>query len=251
MGNTEEKREAFFRELEWPLDVLADSGLEFALKYKKKIYKRLMGYLDTAISENDLMVKVLSDYEVFCAFFIRMQITNPSTGVERVGAMYPSPAQSRLVELIENHKTVFALFSRQSGKSTTLSSYAIYYALRHSNAMLNLMATTEDQLEVMTDVYNFLHDIDYIRENFVGGTKSTLNKTKIKFGMNGSRINAKNLGGPQSNASNFKRGMRGTCFVDEWTLLKDTVIKEILQPLQANAYSKVRLIYTGTPKTGV
>ena len=242
------KRKIFMKRLLWPIKVLEDTPFSEALQHRIEIYNRLIRYMKLPDqSEAEFLERVCNDFDVFCAFFISLPIVKKSTGEDFMGAMYPSIAQSRMVQLIEKNRTVYIVVNRQSGKSRMMSAYALYKSIRKPNSTINLLAPTKQQLQIMRDVKGYCDSIDFIRHRFVLDEKSggKLSNEHIVFGFNGSQINSMNLG--QAQKGDYKRGLRGDCIVDEVFIVDSDVMENLIAPLQSSAYADVKLIFTGTP----
>jgi len=236
----------FMEELRWPITVAKESSREFAYQEMLKIYNRANFYMNHSKNEKELMLKVFNDYEVFCIFFRRLNLSDIDGNIQ-LASMYPTPAQSKITEMISEYDTIYGMFSRQSGKTEWASTYGPFQAIRSEGYMLNLLAPTERQLIVMKNTHDFLSGNEYLRENFVMPNKGgELNKESITFGRNKSRISSMTLS--QAHSGDTKRGISGHCIIDEFPLLDKKTIDDLIEPIQSNARIKVKIIYVGTPK---
>lgn len=211
-------------------------------KSNKVIFERLLVYLKESKDENEFYARLLQDYACFCAWLI--------DGKDE--PFIPAPWQLSATERFVKFDRMFLLNCRRAGKSSWASSVIVWDMCRRENANHLIFAPTKQQLLVMDDVYKVINNSDFILANFVkGGNVETNRKQKVAF-INGSSVEAFNIGiGGENKKGDYLRGMGGNViWIDEIGLVDEAVRKEVINPIIRDAYGEnsKKMVMFGTPK---
>jgi len=169
----------------------------------------------------------------FCKFWIR-------DGLESIGVMKLHNYQKVfLIDCIEN-KRIAALWSRQIGKSTSISMYCLYMALTRSNFKIVIIAPTQRQSgELYNKVRNIAEGSCLVRDKIITSTQ-----TEMTF-INGSRI----VSAPAGPMGDTIRGLTADIIVmEEAGGLKNSIVNEVIMPMIGSTQSYGQSIKIGTPK---
>ena len=150
----------------------------------------------------------------------------------------PFSYQSDFLKLCDKYKRVAALWSRQSGKSTCVSLYALYKCLIKSNLSIIIVAPTQAQSsELYVKLRKLAEGKDKIRASLKSSTA-----TELSFD-NGSRVKALPCGPEGVTIRGFTADI---VILEECGYIKDSIVNEVILPMIAATDGQV--IKIGTPK---
>lgn len=195
----------------------------------------------------------IDDPELFALSYIR-----PDNGLP----MFLLEWQSDMIYAIErgDYDRVYALQSRKLGKTAAAQAMLPFRMAKYKNEHVRVFAPQEGQLFVLNDIYDTIMRSDFLYNEFVMPKNDDLkhrgkiNTEVIKFGRNWSDITgaglAQNRGEGREGRS--KTGAKGSFFfVDEWGQILGSVMRTVIRPMGADAFSKKIFVGFGTPTTVV
>ncbi len=149
--------------------------------------------------------------------------------------------QRELVDLIHNNRFVIAKFPRQTGKSTTVIGYILWYVLFQSNmsvaVLANKLSTARELLSRLQLAY------EYLPRWLQQGIKAW-NKSNIEL-ENGSKIIAAATSGPA-----IRGGSYNLIFLDEFAHVPKEIAEEFFSSVYPTISSGVttKVLIVSTPK---
>lgn len=169
----------------------------------------------------------------FCDIWIK-------DGLEKIGVKHLHKYQKEFLVNCVLNKRVAALWSRQTGKSTSISMYCLYMAMTNNNFKIVIIAPTQRQSgELYNKVRNIAEGSDLIRDCIITSTQ-----TEMTF-INGSRI----VSAPAGPMGDTIRGLTAdVAILEEAGGLKNSIVNEVIIPMIGSSQSYGQIIKIGTPK---
>ncbi len=236
----------FIERLKLPVKIAAKSPFKPIFEHRLRIYKKFQRLVETAKSDGEFEARRIDDFELFALTSYDVQY---KVGHKRFLAapIYVSPSQSRLSDLVDTKDTTYAVFNRQTGKTTFAGLKGAQLFLQPRSTQ-NFFAPSKEQLEMFDKVKEILNTPHY-KDNYIqdGVNRST----EITSPVLGSKVEQKTLGVRSQTGGgekHFKRGSSGIVWVDEYELLDEVTKKEILGPIKASPDADTTAVYTMTPK---
>lgn len=219
--------------------VVEDSSTKSQFRDRSEKLGRLGDILASDLSSTDKMAAIMSDFDLFCIVFIRLDDMRP---------MFPAIWQSEVVKIVEKHEENLFIEARKVGKSAILSAYCMWKMVTTPGTRIVIFAPTQDQLFVMEDVYKGFMRNSWLMDNFVRPNKGgTFGREYIRLGANESEAISSNLA--QQQDADTKRGQKGSIIlVDEIQSVFKGIKSVVIEPMLADAYTKKKIIMVGTPK---
>lgn len=139
---------------------------------------------------------------------------------------YPHFYQEDFLKTCCNEKRVVAVWCRQSGKSTSISMYALYKCLTNKGWTLLIFAPVQRQSsELYAKIRNTISNSEIFKDYIQSSTQ-----TELVF-KNGSRI----LSLPVGPNGDSIRGFTGdTIILEEAEGIKDSIVNEVIMPMIAS-----------------
>lgn len=160
---------------------------------------------------------------------------------EKILNFYPYEYQKKTLRACIEKKRVVAIFARQSGKSTIVAIFCLFWALAVPNQSVVICSPTQKQSGWLFDkIRGHIFQSRYLQteclENY---------KTKISF-KNGSRIQALTVG---ATGKSIKGATANILVMEESALIKDGIVNEVIMPMLAATDKKGgTIIQLSTPK---
>jgi len=203
--------------------------------FRKQTAQRLVKYIDTCSTDEEFYAKAWNDFPVWCAAFINDDSDKP---------LFPSIWQAEYAELMATKKYVWAMCSRKVGKSTLLAVKNLHDMCGFTPKRIVCFAPTMKQDYVFDKMNKYLRNSPYLNEVFIG-SKGSLTKMEIEL-QNSSTCQNKTIG--LQNKGELVRGEYGdTVTVDEIQKIEEAVMRQIIFPILADAYSEKKMRMLGTP----
>jgi hypothetical protein len=153
---------------------------------------------------------------------------------------YPYKYQQDFLKECCKNKRVVGVWCRQSGKSTSVSAYAVYKCLTESNYTFLIFAPTQKQ---SSELYSKIRNLVSNSKIFARFIKIST-QTEMVF-ENGSRI----LSLPVGPNGDTIRGFTGkTVVLEEAEGIKDSIVNEVIMPMIASTDGQIIKIGTGKGK---
>jgi hypothetical protein len=152
----------------------------------------------------------------------------------------PHPYQERILKACVEKKRVAAICARQSGKSTTVSIFCLFWAVAVPNQQIVIVSPTQKQSGHLFDmirghIFNSRYLTSETVENY---------KTKITF-KNGSQIHSLTVG---SSGKSIRGHTANILVMEESAFIKDSIVNEVIMPMLASTDKKGgTVIQIGTP----
>lgn len=166
---------------------------------------------------------------------------DPVLFAEKILNFHPYEYQKKTLRACIERKRVVAIFARQSGKSTIVAIFCLFWALAVPNQSVVICSPTQKQSGWLFDkIRGHIFQSKYLQteclENY---------KTKISF-KNGSRIQALTVG---ATGKSIKGATANILVMEESALIKDGIVNEVIMPMLA-ATDKLggTIIQLSTPK---
>ena len=151
---------------------------------------------------------------------------------------WPYPYQEEFLISCAKEKRVAALWSRQSGKSFSISMFCLYKCLTEKNYSIIVIAPTQRQSsELYIKIRSAIQNCDFFSQYIEISTQ-----TELVF-SNGSRILSLPSGPEGASIRGFTAN---TVILEECGIMKDKVVNEVVMPMIASTDGQV--IKIGTPK---
>lgn len=193
----------------------------------------------TLTQYTDHQLKELAKCSVDSAYFIEnyVRIQHPVRGAIPFN-LYPF--QQTIVKGLTKYKDVVLLISRQSGKTQTISSYILWYAMFNPDKTILIVANKLNQaIEIMDRIrYSYSELPDWLRDSTPDYNKST-----ITF-SNGSRIVCR------ATTPDAGRGLSiSLLYIDEFAFIRPNMQEAFWTSIQPTLSTGGRCIITSTPNT--
>lgn len=211
------------------------SKTETQFESRKALLGRLIEYIEKCADEVEFYASLLTDFPVWCTAFL-----NGDGEVPLFLALW----QQEYSDALERFKYVWAMCSRQVGKSTLLSAKILFAACEERRRII-VYAPTRGQDFVFRDIRRFLRESEFIREKYIdSGGIDTAERILLS---NGSEIINRTIG-LQTKGELTLGEKANIVVIDEIELIEKEVFVGIIQPILSSAYSEKRLWMLGTPK---
>ena len=167
--------------------------------------------------------------------------SDPVLFAEKILNFHPYEYQKRVLRACIEKKRVVAIFARQSGKSTIVAIFCLFWALAIPNQSVVICSPTQKQSGWLFDkIRGHIFQSKYLQteclENY---------KTKITF-KNGSVIQALTVG---ATGKSIKGATANILVMEESALIKDGIVNEVIMPMLAATDKKGgTIIQLSTPK---
>lgn len=215
--------------------VLKASKTKTQFDTRKDTIKRLIGYVDKAGSDEEFYAIAWNDFPVWSVAFINDDSGNP---------LFPSLWQIEYARKMSAKKYVWAMCSRKIGKSTLLSVKNLHDMCGLVPKRIVCFAPTLKQDFVFEKMGKYLDNSPYLKEVFVGA-RGSITKDYIDL-INGSSCQNKTIG--LATKGELTRGEYGDIVtVDEVQKIEAPVMRQVIFPIIADAYSEKKFRMLGTP----
>jgi hypothetical protein len=243
----------FIQRLQIPVKLAAQRGVRSIFVHRKRIYDKFVTLCKECRSEAEFEAKSIADFEIFCLRFYEVQYKLGHKNFISA-PLYISPSQLQLSLDVDRFDKTYAVFNRQTGKTTFAGLKGAQIFLRDRKSVQNFFAPSEEQLEMFAKVREVLNH-PHLLEHYINKPGGINKVTKMYSPVLKSVAVSKTLasqsgsgGDASSGKSQFKRGASGILWVDEYSLVGEVTKKEVLAPMRASVDADTTAIYTMTPK---
>jgi len=166
---------------------------------------------------------------------------DPVLFAEKILNFHPYEYQKKTLRACIEKKRVVAIFARQSGKSTIVAIFCLFWALAVKNQSVIICSPTQKQSGWLFDkIRGHIFQSKYLQSECLENYK-----TKISFG-NGSIIQALTVG---ATGKSIKGATANVLVMEESALIKDSIVNEVIMPMLAATDKKGgTIIQLSTPK---
>lgn len=222
------------KRIEKIIEIRDASKTDTQLRTRAAIVERLARCIDTATDDEHFYALVWNDFPVWCVAFIDDDSGNP---------LFPAKWQNEYANLLDRKKYVWALCSRKVGKSTLLALKNLHDLCGELPKRIINFAPTMKQDFVYQKTAIYLEKSPYLYDIFAG--EGSVTKDYIHLSNGSSCIN-KTIG--LATKGELARGEYGDCVtVDEVQKVEAQVMRQIIRPIIADAYSEKKFRIIGTP----
>jgi len=216
-------------------EVLMKSRRRVQFDFRKEVLQRFKKYVETSTSDEEFYARVWNDFPVWSIAFIDDDSNTP---------LFPAVWQAEYAKKMGTKKYVWAMCSRKVGKSTLLAVKNLHDMCGLVPKRIVCFAPTLKQDFVFEKMGKYLYNSPYLREVFVG-QKGSITKDYIEL-INGSSCQNKTIG--LSTKGELTRGEYGDIVtVDEVQKIEAPVMRQVIFPIIADAYSEKKFRMLGTP----
>lgn len=135
----------------------------------------------------------------------------------------PYPYQERILTACVTKKKVAAICARQSGKSTIVAIFCLFWAFTIPNQQVILVSPTQKQTSWLFDkIRGHIMDSAYLQSQIVENYK-----TKITW-KNGSQIHALTVG---AKGKSLRGGTANVLVMEESAFIKDSIVNSVIMPM--------------------
>ena len=217
-------------------ETVQESWTEIQFNTRKETALRLKKYLDVSTNDEDFYSRAWNDFPVWSVAFIDDDSNKP---------LFPALWQCEYAYQMDAKKYSLAMCSRKVGKSTLLSVKNLHNMCGLTPQRVVCFAPTLKQDYVFSKMGKYLLGSEYLEEVFVGGSRSGVKQFEISL-LNGSSGQNKTIG--LQNKGELVRGeYADVVTVDEVQKIEPQVMRQIIFPIIADAYSPKKLRMLGTP----
>ena len=186
-------------------------------------------------SDEEFYARVWNDFPVWSVAFIDDDAGNP---------LFPARWQIEYAQKMAQRKYVWAMCSRKVGKSTLLSIKNLHDMCGLVPKRIVCFAPTLKQDFVFDKMCKYLDASTYLKEVFISN-KGSITKDYIEL-MNSSSCQNKTIG--LATKGELTRGEYGDIVtVDEVQKIEEPVMRQVVFPIIADAYSEKKFRMLGTP----
>ena len=215
-------------------EVVANSTTQIQFDIRKETLNRLRNYIDLSNADEDFYAKVWNDFPVWSVSFVDDDSGNP---------LFPAKWQNEYANKMAYKKYVWAMCSRKVGKSTLLAVKNLHDMCGFKPKRISCFAPTLKQDYVFDKMNKYLSTSPYLYEVFVNA--GSLTKEYIEL-TNHSSCQNRTIG--MATKGELVRGEYGDIVtVDENQKIEASVMRQVIEPILADAYSEKSMRLLGTP----
>lgn len=216
-------------------EVVLESRTQIQLDTRREVALRLKNYVDTCETDEEFYARVWNDFPVWSVAFINDDSEKP---------LFPAKWQIEYARMMGQRKYVWAMCSRKTGKSTLLSIKNLHDMCGLIPKRIICFAPTMKQDFVFDKTAKYLLKSPYLYEVFAA-REGSVTKDYIEL-ANGSSCQNKTIG--LNTKGELIRGEYGDIVtVDEVQKIEEQVMRQVISPIIADAYSEKKFRLIGTP----
>jgi len=214
--------------------VVANSITQLQLDTRKDIARRLNKIGDESQTDEEFYSKAWNDFPVWSVAFIDDDSGNP---------LFPAKWQIEYARMMAYKKYAWAQCSRKVGKSTLLAIKNLHDMCGFKPKRISCFAPTLKQDYVFDKMNKYISSSPYLYEIFV--REGSLTKEYIEL-TNKSSCQNRTIG--MATKGELVRGEYGDIVtVDEYQKIEERVIRQVIEPIIADAYSDKQMRLLSTP----
>jgi len=215
-------------------EVVGNSITPIQFDTRKDIAHRLIKCVDECKTDEEFYADAWNDFPVWSVAFI-----DDDSGLP----LFPAKWQLEYAHMLSIKRYAWAMCSRKVGKSTLLAVKNMHDMCGLRPKRISCFAPTLKQDYVFDKMNKYISKSPYLYESFV--REGSLTKEYIEL-TNGSSCQNRTIG--MATKGELVRGEYGDIVtVDEVQKIEESVMRQVIEPIIADAYSEKMMRLLGTP----